>query len=212
MKRVGIVPVCWLLLVGFSGAQVVTLYPGSSKKTRKCSRNVEITVIAEGKLLNLAKVDFCQIPQKQSCLSVATGDDGKSAFSELRPGNYSLHVTTRNGVIASEFRFHTSHSRKTSQFAVDMAADIQYARQLMDYGDRLPIRDHLQQLQGFARDPGGGAIAGADIRVVRREDKQGEGAILLQSDKEEYFSAHLEDGSYIGFFADVRLRHRDCSI
>src|SRR5271167_4810448 len=102
--------VCWLLLVGFASAQIPTLYPGSYKTT-KCSRNVAINVIADGKPLKGVGVEFCRIPKDETCLSSVTGEDGKSGFLQLGPGNYSLHATTKNGVIATELRFHTSHSR-----------------------------------------------------------------------------------------------------
>ena len=199
MRHAETAPVCWLLLAGFSGAQVLTLYPGSDKTT-KCSRNVAINVIAEGKPLKDVKVEFCQIPQNETCLSSITGDDGISEFLQLRPGNYSLHATTKNGVVATELRFHTSHSRKASQFAVDMTGEIRYAVLSIAYGNGLPIEIHLQRFQGFTQDHAGSAVPEAYIRVVRKSDKEGENPILLHSDQKGYFSAHLEDGFYIAFF------------
>jgi len=199
MKHAGMAPVCWLLLVGFPTAQVLTLYPGSDKIT-KSSRNVAINVIAEGKPLKDVKVEFCQIPQNETCLSSVTGDDGKSAFLPLRPGNYSLHATTKNGVIATELKFHTSQSSKANQFTVDMTGEIRFAVQLITYGEGLPIESHLQRFQGFTQDHAGSAVPEAYIRVVRKADKEGENPILLHSDRDGYFSAHLEDGFYIAFF------------
>jgi len=194
--------VCWLLLIGFSNAQALTLYPGSDKTT-KCPRNVAINVIADGKPLKDVKVEFCQTPQNQNCVSGTTGDDGKSKFLQLRPGNHSLHVTTKNGIIATELRFHTSHSSKASQFTVDMTGEIRFATQLIAYGDGLPIESRLQRFQGFTQDHAGSAVPEAYIRVVRKADKQGENPILLYSDQDGHFSAHLEDGFYIAFFRRV---------
>ncbi len=202
MKAARMAPVCWLLLVGCSSTQVLTVYPGPYKTT-KCSRNVAINVIAEGKPLKDVKLEFCQIPQNEACLSRVTGEDGKSVFLQLRPGNYSLKATTKIGVIVSELRFHTSHSRKAAQFTVDMTLDIRYALQLIAYGDGLPVENHLQQFEGFAQDHAGSAVGGADIRVVRKADKEGENPILLRSDQEGHFSAHLQDGFYIAFFRRV---------
>lgn len=174
-------------------------------KPQQSSRHVRIAVALKGHAVKGAKVNFCRfVKQEQLCFSVITGEDGIAATPKLADGDYTVGASVDDDkydqLYGGELYLHVSGHSGQKSFTVDLTESFRAAEAANAAADALPVKERLQEFQGSLRDPSGAAIAGVNIRILRKGSTDHAIVQKLKSDNAGQFSAHLDDGLYVAFF------------
>ena len=200
--RAAVIGACCLLLAVIACAESVEV---GTAKAEESSRNVRITVVLNGKPLNLARVEFCTTTGKQTCFTVLTGDNGVAVPHVLALTTYHVFALFEDD-LSSDLYFHISPEGKATSFAMDLTPSFKAAQAVLTAAEKLPIREIVREFTGSLQDPWGAMIPGVSIKVVRR-GSAGKGAVVrLKSDANGHFSAQLTDGAYIAVFSSQGFR------
>lgn len=202
MKKPVIISACCLLLAGMAVAKSVEV---GTVKAQESSHNVRITVVLNGKPVNLARVEFCTTTAPQICFTVFTGDDGIAVPQALALTTYHV-VALFEDDVSSDLYLHISSLGTATSFAMDLTPSFEAAQAVLAAAEKLPVREIVREFRGSLQDPSGSMITGVNIKVVRKGSADKENVLRLKSDANGHFSAQLTDGAYVAFFSSPGFR------
>jgi hypothetical protein len=202
VKRPAIIFACCLVLAVIACAESVEV---GTAKAEESSRNVRITVILNGKPLNLAKVEFCTTTGKQTCFTVLTGDNGVAVPQTLALTTYHVFALFEDD-LSSDLYLHVSPQGKATSFAMDLTPSFKAAQAVLAAAEKLPVREIVREFTGSLQDPAGAMIPGVNIKVVRKGSADNRDVMRFKSDANGHFSAQLADGAYIAVFSSQGFR------
>jgi hypothetical protein len=196
VKKPAIISACCLLL-GMAVAESVEV---GTVKAQESSRKVRITVVLNGKPVNLARVEFCTTTGAQTCFTVLTGDDGIAVSQTLSLTTYHLDALFEDN-LSSELYLHVSAQGKATAFVMDLTSSFKAAQAVLAAAEKLPVREIVREFTGSLQDPSEAMISGVNIKVVRKGSADKADVRRLMSDANGHFSAQLADGFYIAIFS-----------
>ena len=183
-----------LVLVLFSGIASAQCVVAASPDPTASSTRVRITVAAFGKPLLGATVKVSET-DKPPFLTVSTDDHGLAVLPTLKPGWYTIAVTSGDDLF-SELHVHaTEHpENKASEFNVNLQPT--ETAQVLATAERMSVDERVQDFKRAVVDPAGARVPGALIEVYPRGSGSKSKAIQLKADENGRFSAPLADGTY----------------
>jgi hypothetical protein len=202
VKKPAIISACCLLLAGMAVAESVEV---GTVKAQESSRKVRITVVLNGKPVNLARVEFCTTTGEQTCFTVVTGDDGIAVSETLSLTTYRVFALFEED-LSSELYLHVSAQGKATAFVMDLTLSFKAAQAVLADAEKLPVREIVREFTGSLQDPSGAMIAGVNIKVVRKGSADKADVRRFMSDANGHFSAQLADGVYIAVFSLTGFR------
>jgi hypothetical protein len=200
MKLIAIAAACMLLprlAIGACETVEQVSYQPSSPRIR-------ITALVDGKMEGGTRVDVFPSPLGPPAqVSITADDDGIAAIPPLAPGYYEITATSKRGLRASLFVIVSSDRRKTpSAFSMNLKPDKFFPRlqDKLEAARTRPSSERIQDFAGVVRDPTGGGVPGARIRVWKKRLQDEALPVEIRSDSVGRFSTHLAEGTYIALF------------
>ena len=143
--RAAVIGVCCLVLAVIACAESVEV---GRAKAEESSRNVRITVVLNGKPLNLARVEFCTTTGKQTCFTVLTGDNGVAVPHVLALTTYHVYALFEDD-LSSDLYLHISPEGKATSFAMDLTPSFKAAQAVLAAAEKLPARRDRARVHGI---------------------------------------------------------------
>jgi carboxypeptidase family protein len=205
MKSVAIAAITWVFFVGSLHAECVL-----NPFTRESSNQVRIQVALGGKPLQGAKVILrrwgdctCATDLMRgnpldtsmftSSNSRMTDENGTADLPELAPGAYDVAATINDVATTPFLGLHVSDKKGVTTVSFDLTLQVQRV-------EDVPVRLQVAAFRGVVKDPGGGAVPGARIVVVRRGSQAKDVVLTGKADASGSFSSQLTEGAYIAVF------------
>ena len=216
---------CFLFLPAIALAESC---PIQSLAEREAPVRVEIKVLALGKPLDYARVEFFEYkmmrPDRWSPAEEKT--PRVTLFANARGVVHSPRLPTGEfHVIASRGKSHSADPVVTQNdlvahlyLSVDSEAPENkgaFTMQLMPScnmpppvplhwsaaDEQMPIKYRIQAFSGTVYDPSGAVVAGAAIKVIRKGTQGKDEVAEVNSDPQGHFAVLLPEGTYIGVFS-----------
>ncbi len=189
-----------LLWASLSYSECVTLMgddPGLPT-FRSSSRRIRFTSLQEGKPLgNVQVILYLKTDNMHPKLALTTDNQGVAFVPDLAPGHYRISAIGPEHEYAAVYLEVTGKTRKKTNsflltipptFLPEKASDI----------DAAPITERVREFKGHAEDESGASIAGALVKVYRK-DSPSEPVAKIKADNNGSFAASLEPGKYVVF-------------
>jgi len=198
----------FLLFAGTATSECVEVAP---LKPLISSPEVTIMASAQGKPAARAAVEVL-IHGNKTLFFHVTDERGVSKLPRLKPGDYSVVVTSADNLFSKLILLHVTDDPKGTAgvFVMDLKpVQLPSASPARAAAAKVPVSERVLEFKGVVEDPTGAAVPNALIEVFPRESKESkEDAVPvgLRTDTYGRFSSSLPGGTYTAIIRSPGFR------